>query len=46
LIMSSNPGTIVERIKIDIPLTRAKYMKREKKFTDLVYMIEDKLTSA
>jgi NitT/TauT family transport system ATP-binding protein len=46
LIMSSNPGTIVEKIKMDIPLTRAKYMKREKKFTDLIYSIEDKLTQA
>jgi NitT/TauT family transport system ATP-binding protein len=44
-IMGANPGRIVEKIKIDIPLTRAKEMKREKKFTDYVYYVEDKLNS-
>jgi ABC-type nitrate/sulfonate/bicarbonate transport system ATPase subunit len=44
-IMGANPGRIVEKIQIDIPLTRVKEMKREKKFTDYVYYIEDKLNS-
>ncbi len=44
-IMSANPGQIVERIQIDIPIYRAKEMKRERKFTDYVYGIEDKLNS-
>jgi len=44
-IMSSNPGRIVERLHIDIPLNRAKDMKREKKFTDYVYYIEDRLNA-
>jgi len=44
-IMGSNPGRIIDRIQIDIPLTRAKDMKRTKKFTDYVYYIEDKLNS-
>lgn len=42
-IMSANPGQIVERIHIDIPIYRAKEMKREKKFQDYVYYIEDQL---
>ena len=45
LIMSSNPGQIAERIQIDIPIYRAKEMKRDKKFTDYVYYIEDKLNN-
>lgn len=44
-IMGANPGRIIERISIDIPLTRSKEMKREKKFTDYVYYIEDRLNS-
>ena len=42
-IMSANPGQIVEKVHIDIPIYRAKDMKREKKFTDYVYYIEDRL---
>lgn len=42
-IMSANPGQIVEKVTIDIPLNRAKEMKRDKKFTEYVYYIEDKL---
>lgn len=41
--MSANPGQIVDRMFVDIPLTRAKEMKREKHFTDLVYEAEDRL---
>jgi NitT/TauT family transport system ATP-binding protein len=44
-IMSANPGQIVDRIHIDIPITRAKEMKRDPKFTNYVYTIEDKLNS-
>jgi NitT/TauT family transport system ATP-binding protein len=44
-IMSANPGQIVEKIHIDIPITRAKEMKRDKKFTEYVYYIEDKLNA-
>lgn len=44
-IMGANPGQIVERIYIDIPIDRAKDMKRTKKFTDYVFAIEDKLNS-
>jgi NitT/TauT family transport system ATP-binding protein len=45
LIMSANPGQIVDRIHIDIPITRAKEMKRDMKFTNYVYQIEDRLNS-
>jgi NitT/TauT family transport system ATP-binding protein len=44
-IMGSKPGRIVDRIHVDIPINRAKEMKRDKKFTDYVYYIEDKLNS-
>jgi NitT/TauT family transport system ATP-binding protein len=44
-IMSANPGQIVDRIHIDIPITRAKEMKRDPKFTNYVYQIEDRLNS-
>jgi len=44
-IMGANPGRIVERINIDIPLTRAKEMKRDKKFQEYVFHIEDRLNS-
>jgi NitT/TauT family transport system ATP-binding protein len=42
-IMASNPGRIVDRIFVDFPLHRTQDMKRQKKFTDLVYDIEDRL---
>lgn len=42
-IMSSNPGKIVERIHIPLPFHRTKELKRTKEFTDLVYMVEDKM---
>lgn len=44
-IMRANPGQIVERIPIDLPLDRTKELKRGKRFTDLVYDIEDKMTA-
>lgn len=42
-IMSANPGQIQERVHIDIPIYRAKEMKRSKQFMDYVYYLEDKL---
>lgn len=42
-IMSSNPGKIVDRIQVPLPLYRSKDLKRTKQFTDLVYTIEDKM---
>lgn len=42
-IMSANPGQIHERVHIDIPITRAKELKRTKQFQDYVYYLEDKL---
>jgi NitT/TauT family transport system ATP-binding protein len=42
-IMRSNPGMIAERIIVDLPYERNASMKREKRFTDQVYNIEDKL---
>jgi NitT/TauT family transport system ATP-binding protein len=42
-IMSANPGQISERLHIDIPISRAKEMKRTKQFMDYVYYLEDKL---
>jgi NitT/TauT family transport system ATP-binding protein len=44
-IMSANPGQICDRVHIDIPIYRAKEMKRSKQFTDYVYTLEDKLNS-
>jgi len=43
-IMSANPGQITDRIHVDFPLHRTKDMKRQKKFADMVYDIEDRLT--
>jgi NitT/TauT family transport system ATP-binding protein len=42
-IMGANPGHISERVHIDIPIYRAKDMKRTKQFQDYVYYLEDKL---
>lgn len=42
-IMGANPGHISERVHIDIPIYRAKEMKRTKQFQDYVYYLEDKL---
>jgi len=43
-IMSANPGTIVDRMKVPFPLHRTKALKRTPNFTKMVYDIEDKLT--
>jgi len=42
-IMRSSPGMIAEKIVVDLPYERNALMKREKRFTDQVYNIEDKL---
>lgn len=44
-IMRANPGKIVERIPVDLPLERNRNTKREKKFMDLVYKVEDSMIS-
>lgn len=44
VLMRSNPGQIVEKIQIPFGLERPKELKREKRFTDLVFYIEDRLT--
>lgn len=44
-IMGNNPGRIIERIHIDLPIERTKDIKRQCKFTEYVYYIEDKLNS-
>lgn len=44
-IMSANPGQIVERLTVPIPVAvkRDRNLKREKFFTDFVYEIEEKM---
>jgi NitT/TauT family transport system ATP-binding protein len=42
-VMSANPGQIIERVHIDIPLYRTRELKRTKQFQDYVYYLEDKL---
>ncbi|MDO8640756.1 MAG: ABC transporter ATP-binding protein [Nitrosarchaeum sp.] len=44
-IMRSNPGKIVEKIDINLPLVRTRELKRERLFLDLVYKVEDSLTT-
>jgi NitT/TauT family transport system ATP-binding protein len=44
-IMRSNPGMIAEKVIVDLPYERVSSMKREKKFTDQVYNIEDKINA-
>jgi len=44
VLMRSNPGQIVERIEVPFGLERPKELKRSKKFTDMVFYIEDRLT--
>jgi NitT/TauT family transport system ATP-binding protein len=44
-IMRSNPGMIAEKVVIDLPYERNASMKREKRFTDQVYNIEDKINA-
>jgi NitT/TauT family transport system ATP-binding protein len=43
LLMQANPGDIVDRINIKLPEVRSKELKRQTKFTDIVYDIEDRM---
>lgn len=40
-IMDANPGRIIRRIDIDLPLHRDRMTKRESRFLELVYEVED-----
>ncbi len=42
-IMAANPGIIIEHIKDDLPAHRTREIKRDKKFVDMVYHIEDRM---
>ena len=42
-IMRANPGNIAENVKIDLPGDRNRDLKRNSKFIDLVYYIEDRM---
>jgi NitT/TauT family transport system ATP-binding protein len=42
-IMRSSPGMIAQKVVVDLPYERHSSMKREKRFTDQVYNIEDLL---
>jgi NitT/TauT family transport system ATP-binding protein len=42
-IMSANPGEIIEHIVDDLPQHRTREIKRDKKFVEMVYHIEDKM---
>jgi NitT/TauT family transport system ATP-binding protein len=42
-IMSANPGEIIEHIVDDLPVHRTREIKRDKKFVEMVYHIEDKM---
>jgi len=44
-VMRANPANIVERIQIDLPLARNRGIKREKRFMDLVYQVEDTMVN-
>jgi NitT/TauT family transport system ATP-binding protein len=40
-IMRANPGKIVAKIQVDLPLERSRQLKRDPKFTALVHQVED-----
>jgi len=44
-ILSTNPAQIVERIIVNLPFDRSREIKRDRRFIDLVYEIEDKMVS-
>lgn len=44
-IMRANPAKIVDRLQVDLPLERNREIKREKKFMDLVYRVEDTMVN-
>ncbi len=41
MILKSPPSRFVERIKIDLPLSRSRNIKREPRYTELVHHVED-----
>jgi NitT/TauT family transport system ATP-binding protein len=43
-VMDSNPGRIIENIKIELPSDKNRLVKREKKFGEYVYYLEDLMT--
>lgn len=44
-IMSNAPSKIIEHVKIDLPFDRDKTIKRDPRFTELVFYIEDRMMS-
>lgn len=44
-IMQAHPGKIAHHVRVDLPFHRTREMKRDPKFIDLVYKIEDLMVS-
>ena len=44
-IMSTAPSSITEHVRIDLPFDRHKEIKRDPRFVDLVFYLEDKMMS-
>ncbi len=44
-IMSTAPSNIIEHVVIDLPFNRNKEVKRSKRFTELVFYLEDRMMS-
>ncbi len=44
-IMSTAPSKIIEHVKIDLPFDRDKTIKRDSRFTELVFYLEDRMMS-
>ncbi|RLD63943.1 MAG: ABC transporter ATP-binding protein [Bacteroidetes bacterium] len=44
-IMSTAPSSIIEHVRIDLPFDRDKEIKRDKRFTELVFYLEDRMMS-
>jgi NitT/TauT family transport system ATP-binding protein len=42
-IMKAAPSNFIEHIKVDLPLQRTREIKRDPKYVDLVYQVEDKM---
>jgi len=42
-VMGANPGRIIDRIPINLPMERSKDIKRSQAFIDYVYQLEDRL---
>lgn len=43
LIMSNPPAQFIEHIEVDLPMHRTRQIKRDKRFIDLMYYIEDQM---